>query len=79
MQAIEFSGTIEGGVIRLPEQYSNYNNQNARVILLIQPQEKVPSQKKRLATIFQKMKSKKMFRKISDPLAWQKQLRNEWD
>ena len=79
MQAIEFISTIKEGIIRIPELYTGYDNQQARVIVLIPSIEHMNNQKKNLAAIFKKMETKTVFGKIKDPVAWQKQLRDEWE
>ncbi|MEM8528778.1 MAG: hypothetical protein AAF806_21830 [Bacteroidota bacterium] len=76
MQAIEFHSIVREGSIRVPEHYKDFQNQRVRVIVLI---DNKPNQKKQLAAVFEKMKHKKMFRRINNPTAWQKQLRDEWD
>lgn len=88
-QAIEFLGEIEGGVIRLPKDYTSYTAKNVRVILLIEEKDEildvsekassVYSQKDELQKIFEKMKSKSMFSEIDNPTEWQKNIRNEWE
>ena len=79
MDAIEFSGKIEKGLIRLPKRYAGYDNSQVRVIVLIDAPEISPSKKERLRLALQKMESIKMFSKIEDPVIWQKGLRNEWE
>lgn len=77
MDAIEFSGKIEKGLIRLPKRYSGYDNSQVRVIVLIEAPEISPSKKERLRLALRKMEGIKMFSKIEDPIIWQKGLRNE--
>ena len=79
MDAIEFSGKIEKGLIRLPKRYAGYDNSQVRVIVLIDAPEISPSKKERLRLALRKMESIKMFSKIEDPVIWQKGLRNEWE
>jgi hypothetical protein len=80
MGVIEFSGKIEHGQIRLPVQYAGYNNAQVRVVVWINsPASSDISKKERLRIAFQKMKNINMFSKIQDPVAWQKQLRDEWE
>jgi hypothetical protein len=90
-KAIEFLGEIDGGIIRLPKNYTSYTAKNVRVILLIEENEEIPqqkedkkslsvhSQKEELQLIFEKMKGKAMFSKIDNPTEWQKNIRNEWE
>jgi hypothetical protein len=79
MNAIEFSGKIEQGSIKLPMQFSDFENANVRVIMLFDEQSVLVAKKERLKLIFQQMENKSMFSKIEDPLFWQKQVRNEWE
>jgi hypothetical protein len=38
-----------------------------------------PSKKEKLRAILKKMQEKDIFRSISNPVEWQKRLRNEWE
>ncbi|MEL7221128.1 MAG: hypothetical protein AAGJ93_07400 [Bacteroidota bacterium] len=78
-QALEFSSIIQEGVIRLPVEYGDFNNQRAKVIVLLQPDEEPLLQRERLVAIFKEMENQTMFSDINDPVTWQKQLRNEWE
>jgi hypothetical protein len=79
MNAIEFSGKIEQGSIKLPLQFSDFENANVRVIMLFDEQSVLVAKKERLKLVFQQMEHQSMFSKIEDPLYWQKQVRNEWE
>ena len=80
MNALEFSTTIEHGVIRLPKQYEEYDRIEARIIVLIdKPMSSVYSSKEKLRITFKKMEGVEMFKQIEHPTAWQKQLRDEWE
>jgi len=79
MDAIEFSGKIEKGLIRLPKRYAGYDNSQVRVIVLIEQPERSAGKKERLRLALRKMENINMFSKIEDPIVWQKGLRNEWE
>jgi hypothetical protein len=79
MNAIEFSGKIEQGVIRLPKKYEAYNNLYIRVILLIDKEIMPVSKKEKLRTALQKMEKVAMFTNIENPTQWQKNLRDGWE
>ena len=79
MDALEFSGKIEKGLIRLPKRYAGYDNSQVCVIVLIDAPEISPSKKERLRLALRKMESIKMFSKIEDPIVLQKGLRDEWE
>lgn len=79
MVALEFSGTIEHGVIHLPREYSEYDNAQVRIIVLVEKTVEKLSQKEKLLALFDQMKQLPMFSKIEDPTAWQKQIRDEWE
>jgi len=79
MNALEFSGKIEEGKIKLPEEYKDYDNSNVRVIVLVEESQNILMKKERLRDAFQKMKKVDMFQKIKSPTSWQKHLRNEWE
>jgi hypothetical protein len=81
MEAIEFSGKIEHGQIKLPLAYEAYNDSYVKVIVLVENPVKLPreSQKDKLRSIFQQMEATEMFSKIKDPNTWQKKQRDEWE
>ncbi len=79
MQALEFSTRIEGGVIRLPKEYEGYDNAYARVIILTTNSLETVSKKDRLREVMLRMGENDIFKKIDDPLAWQKKMRNDWE
>ena len=84
MKALEFKGKIEKGVIRLPSEYKDYDDKKVRVIILMTNQAensnlKIVDKKEKIRLALQKMATLTMFQKISDPVAWQKKLRDEWE
>jgi hypothetical protein len=79
MDALEFTGKIEQGVIRIPEGHEEYNNVQARIIVLVDPSLQPLKKKEDLRKVFRKMEKTRMFTAINDPVTWQKQLRDEWE
>jgi hypothetical protein len=77
MTALEFSAKIENGIIRLPEQYGEYENSPVKVILLFE--QPVPDKKSQLRHALLQMKNKNMFSGIDNPVEWQRKLRDEWE
>ena len=77
MKAIEFQTMIENGIIKMPFQHKDYANSYAKVIVLIDESD-AKSGKKALLDAFLKLQEKDIFKRIDDPVKWQKQLRNEW-
>jgi hypothetical protein len=78
MNAVEFSGKIEKGLIKVPDEYQNIDKE-VRVIMLFDEAEKKVSKKDMLRDVISDMKKVKMFASIEDPLLWQKTIRNEWE
>ncbi|WP_338793540.1 hypothetical protein [Bernardetia sp. MNP-M8] len=82
MEALEFKGKIEKGIIRLPSEYKDYDQEQVQVIVLIKKSvenENSINKKEKLRLAFQKMTDINMFSKIDNPVTWQKKLRNEWE
>jgi hypothetical protein len=80
MQAIEFEALISNGQIILPLQYSNLDQVKAKVILLYADAPKQGNYNKQaLLLAFQQAAQKGVFHHISNAVAWQQQLRNEWE
>ena len=78
MNAVEFSGKIEEGTIRLPEKYKEYDNSYARVIVLVDKPIHNSAKKEKLKKAFKGMKKVAMFSNIDNPTVWQKRIRDEW-
>jgi hypothetical protein len=78
MNAVEFSGKIEKGLIKVPDEYQNIDKE-VRVIMLFDDAEKKVSKRDMFRDVIADMKKVKMFENIDDPLLWQKTIRNEWE
>jgi hypothetical protein len=79
MEALEFSSKIEHGMIRLPKQFEAYENAVVRIIILAEKPQVAPSKKEQLRVVLEKMQVADIFSSISNPVEWQKKIRNEWD
>ncbi len=79
MNALEFSTKIEQGLIHLPEQFQEFNNTYARIIVLLETPDAHVVKKEKLIATFKKMQHLKMFSSIENPVLWQKKLRDEWE
>lgn len=79
MNAVEFSGKIENGLIVVPKEFQDFESDAVRVILLFEKRDIVKSKKENLKEVFNKMKSEKMFSTIDEPVLWQKTMRDEWE
>lgn len=79
MEALEFSTKIEDGIIRLPKQFEEYENTVVRIIILAEKPRNFSNKKEKLRAVLKKMQSVDIFRSISNPVEWQKKLRNEWE
>lgn len=77
---IEFWGKIEDGVIRLPTEYlGKYTGLDAKVLVMAKPSLSPEDKKMRLKLAFAKISDRKIFQHISDPVRWQKNIRDEWE
>jgi len=80
MKAIEFETCINKRSISIPEQFQNLDNIRARVILLFSEPEKQGNYDKNLLFLaFDKAQQKGIFKNIDNSVAWQKQVRDEWE
>lgn len=79
MEAVEFSTQIQQGIIHLPKELTAFDNRTVRIIILVEKPVPSPSQKERLREVLLRMANSKLFSKISDPVQWQKDVRNEWE
>jgi hypothetical protein len=78
MNAVEFSGKIKKGLIKVPKEFQD-SEEDVRVILLFDDAKKAMSKKDNLRNVLNKMKNEKMFATIDNPVLWQKQIRDEWE
>lgn len=77
MQAIQFNGKIKKGKITFPKEHRLAENQDVKVIVWVEehkPKEQLQAMMKTLEALQQV----NPFSKITDPVAWQKQIRSEW-
>ena len=79
MNAIEFSSKIEKGKIIVPKKFKEYDNEDARIIMLFNEEKKDNANKENLLITLNKMKNERMFSSIQNPVLWQKQHRDEWE
>lgn len=79
MNSLEFTTKIEHGVIRLPKEFEEYENEIAHVTVTIETPEETKEKKARLFKAFKKAQEANLFQDIEDPVQWQKELRDEWD
>jgi hypothetical protein len=79
---IEFWGKIEDGVIRLPAEYlGKYTGLDAKILVMAKPNLDLDleDKKMRLKLAFAKISDRNIFQHISDPVRWQKSIRDEWE
>jgi len=80
MKTIEFETQAENGIIKIPPQFSDFDNSKIRIIILTKEEDvEYKSKKQKLKSLFKQLEKKDIFRKINDPVKWQKDLRNEWE
>ncbi len=87
--AAEFEATAENGIIRLPAEYPELANATLRVVVLSaeptqeQAEAAALAQRKnriaRLRATQTELVKLNPFRTITDPVAWQRELRDEWE
>ena len=80
MQAIEFTTKIKNGVIEIPREYKLLMDKIARVIILTEDKvsDEAPKNKESIQAILEQLGERKAFEDITDPVAWQKSIRDEW-
>ena len=77
MKAIEFTTTIDEGIIRVPQNMKPYYNSRVRVLILTDESETSISKKEKLSIAIKNMEKISMFSNIDNPTKWQKTIRNE--
>lgn len=82
MRAIEFKANIKNGMIEIPKRYRNLINRLARIIILTDEEEidsPPPLDKKAILAVITELNQRKVFADITDPVEWQRSLRDEWN
>lgn len=80
MQTIEFEAYISNNCINLPFDEPRFNNMRAKVKLdLSDNLDEGNYNKTALISAVEKAKKNHIFNSIVDSLAWQQELRNEWE
>lgn len=87
--AAEFKATAENGLIRLPAEYPELANASLRVLVLSAEPTKEQAEAAalaqwqarlaRLRATQTKLVELNPFRDITDPVQWQRELRDEWE
>ena len=79
MNTVEFTTTIEHGIIHLPKEFEDYDNAVVHVSVTLENRDEIKAKKDRLFAAFKKAQEANLFAEIDDPVAWQRKLRDEWD
>lgn len=81
MQAIEFTSKIKNGVIEIPLKYKQFVGKIARIIVLTDDDaiQQTSQDRETIQSILQQLGERGVFKGISDPVAWQRSIRDEWN
>ena len=80
MRVYEFETTVSQNMINLPIELDDLNNKKVKVELKIDEENpKGNYDKKALTEAFKELIKHDVFRDIKDPVAWQRELRDEWE
>lgn len=78
MKAVEFNSYISEGLIKIPLDYSLYNNRKVKIIMLF-PEEERNYDKEELLSAFENARKLNVFSKVDNSTEWQKKIRDEWE
>ena len=67
MKALEFTTTIDEGIIRVPQNMKPYYNSRVRVLILTDESEPTISKKEKLSKAIKNMEKINMFSNIENP------------
>lgn len=81
MRAIEFTTKIRNGVVEIPLKYKQLVDKIARIIILTEDEavQQISQDHNAIQLILEQLGDKKVFKDISDPVTWQRSIRNEWN
>ena len=81
MLAVEFETHVENGMVKIPAKYREMMEGNLKIILL-KPDKKarVPGKQKtaQLKKLLKQIRGKNIFGAITNPIEWQREIRDEW-
>lgn len=79
MNNIEFEAQVKNGIIKIPDQYKEL--ENALIKIKIQSYRIPPSKNKRLRLkqLLSEIQQKNIFKSITYPETWQRNIRDEWE
>ena len=76
MQAIEINTLVKNGMLKIP---FHGNGNSVKVIIMWDNKDENNYDFKGLMLLINELKKIKAFDKISNPVKWQKEIRNEWE
>lgn len=79
MNSLEFTTKIDHGVIHLPQEFEEFADAEAHVVITVTTPDEAAERKRNLLTSFRNIQKADIFRSIEDPSEWLRKLRNEWD
>jgi hypothetical protein len=81
MQALEIQASVKDGVLQIPKLPTPLADGDVKLIVLYE-EPSVPRRNydlEKMEAAFQKISEKDIFKTIQDPVAWQRQQRDEWE
>jgi len=81
MQALEIRAAVKDGVLEIPELPTPLADGEVKLIVLYeeQPAPRRNYDLEKMEAAFRKISEKDIFKSIQDPVAWQRQQRDEWE
>jgi hypothetical protein len=79
MYAIEFESVPKDGYIQIPEKYKEVFDSQIKIILIKEDQGTGMKDKKDIKELIEKILRIDVFKRIEDPVEWQREIRNEWE
>ena len=81
MLAVEFETHVENGMVKIPAKCREMMEGNLKIILLKPDKKaKVPGKQKtaQLKKLLKQIREKNIFGAITNPIEWQREIRDEW-
>jgi len=81
MIAFQFDAFVEDGLITVPKEVKKELGDGIFKVILLKEGKKnsINEFKKNIKLLFEQFPDTTPFKEIEDPVAWQKQIRSEWD
>jgi len=79
MSTIEFEAQVKNGIIKIPDQYKELENTFLKIKIQPRTMRSENNKKLMIKHLLERIITKNVFKNITNPDEWQRNLRDEWE